>query len=139
MKLFNFFHKWLIAGAIILLLMAIWCIFVAALGIELELLTTILFKEGHLPENSKLFYQVTMGISSAMMTGWSFFILILALIPFKRKERWAWFAILTGTLLWYCIDSSFSFYGKIYLNVLFNTIVCVVLLIPLVFTFKEFK
>jgi hypothetical protein len=32
----------------------------------------------------------------------------IAAIPFKRMERWAWHAILWGTVLWFVVDSAVS-------------------------------
>lgn len=138
MKVFNFWQKWLVVVSSIVFLIGIGSIFVAAFPIELNAMTRVLFKEGYLPDNARLFYQVILGLCSSMMTPWALFILIIALIPFKRQEKWAWTATLACILTWYFIDCSFSSYGKMYFNVVFNTVMGSLMIAPFVFTWKYF-
>lgn len=61
---------------------------------------------------------------------------------FKRRERWAWWAILISHLAWFVIDSSVSFYHRAYFNfniLLINITPVIVYGIPLLLTWKYFQ
>jgi hypothetical protein len=56
-------------------------------------------------------------------------------IPFKRKERWAWHAIVWSTLLWFAVDSLVSALHGAYFNIyLINLMPLVIFGIPLLAT-----
>jgi len=38
-------------------------------------------------------------------------------VPFRRRERWAWHAVLWGMLLWFVVDSSVSAWHGAYFNI----------------------
>lgn len=78
------------------------------------------------------------GVLGATMAGWGVFITFIAHIPFKRKEKWAWDCLLAGVLLWFIIDTAMSLHFKVYFNAVFNTALLVVVMVPLVFSRKDF-
>ncbi len=61
-----------------------------------------------------------------------------ALYPFRTRERWAWNGLAFGTGIWYCADTSISAIYGVTFNIVFNTIMLVLLATPLIFTKKHF-
>jgi hypothetical protein len=58
--------------------------------------------------------------------------------PFQRRERWSWWAILAGMVIWYPVDTAISWQCGIWPNVLFNTAALISVVLPLAFTWREF-
>ncbi len=73
------------------------------------------------------------------MAGWGVFVTFIAHVPFKRKEKWAWTCLLTGVLVWFCLDTAISLQFRVYFNVVFNTAFLVAALVPLGFSRKDFS
>ncbi len=84
------------------------------------------------------FQQWVYGVLGATMAGWGVFIYYVVRYPFKMQERWAWMALVSGLALWYVVDTSISALSGVYFNVLFNTILIVLLVPPLWSTRKTF-
>jgi len=59
--------------------------------------------------------------------------------PFRNKERWAWDALILAFSLWYLTDTAISLSFGVIFNALFNTIIFIAAILPLLFTRKEFK
>jgi hypothetical protein len=78
------------------------------------------------------------GIFGATMAGWGVFLVYMARYPFQMRERWAWNCILQGLLLWYLLDTGISVYFGVVFNAILNTIILILLLLPLFITRKEF-
>jgi hypothetical protein len=56
-------------------------------------------------------------------------------VPFKRRERWAWHAVLWPILLWFCVDSTVSALHGAYFNIyLINLVPLLVFGVPLMAT-----
>jgi hypothetical protein len=59
--------------------------------------------------------------------------------PFKRRERWAWHALLWPMLLWFCVDSTVSALHGAYFNIyLINLVPVLVFGVPLIATWPMF-
>jgi len=59
--------------------------------------------------------------------------------PFKRRERWAWHALLWPMLLWFCVDSTVSALHGAYFNIyLINLVPLVIFGVPLLATRSMF-
>jgi hypothetical protein len=78
------------------------------------------------------------GVLGATMAGWGVFLVFLARYPFRARERWAWSALALGLSLWYGTDTVISLYFGVIFNALFNTLVFILAVLPLIFTRREF-
>lgn len=89
-------------------------------------------------ESAGQFQQWIYGVWGATIAGWGIFLTFIARYPFKRKERWSWYCLVFGFLVWFILDTLLSVYYKVYFNVAFNTALLIIAGLPLVFTRKEF-
>lgn len=79
------------------------------------------------------------GIIGGSIVGFQVLMIIISEIPFKRKERWAYWAMWAGLLFWFGIDSGISLYfGAIHNIVIINLPALVLIGLPLVMTRREF-
>lgn len=79
------------------------------------------------------------GAWGATIAGWGISLLFLVYHAFSRRERWAWFAISGGLVVWYLLDTGFSAYFGVGFNVIFNSLIMGVVGIPLVASYRSFK
>ncbi|MCG8505990.1 MAG: hypothetical protein MI755_15400 [Sphingomonadales bacterium] len=89
------------------------------------------------PETARIeaFY---LGIIGAVTAGLGVQIEFLALFPFKKREKWAWFAAATSVGAWYVIDTGLAFAAGVPSLVTANTIFAALVALPLIFTFRDF-
>ncbi len=142
MTAFSFWQRWLLVVSLIII----------AFGVALALLNgTVVFAlfnsqidpvfwgAAGIPADTARFQQWIYGVLGAMMAGWGVFLAFIAHYPFKMKEKWARNCMAAGLLLWYVLDTGISLYFGVYFNALFNTVLLVLGLVPLLFTWKQFK
>jgi hypothetical protein len=79
------------------------------------------------------------GVLGATMAGWGCCMIFIVSYPFKAREPWAWNCITTGVLLWFLIDTPVSLYFQVYFNVALNTVILVVVFLPLALTRRHFR
>ena len=84
------------------------------------------------------FQQFIYGLLGATMAGWGVFMAFIAHYPFRKKEKWAWVCIAMGVLVWYVVDTSISLSFGVMFNAAFNTVVLILVALPLGFTWKDF-
>ncbi len=90
-------------------------------------------------EQIRAFQQWIYAVLGMTVAGWGVFIGFIAHIPYKKKERWAWVCIITGMTLWFVVDTSFSAYFRVYLNVALNIGLYLLVMLPVFFTRKHFQ
>lgn len=141
MKSFTFWSRWLLVVSIVV---AVFGTFMAlfngttAFSILNDQINPVFWENDELPEAVNAFQRFVYGAWGATVAGWGIFMVFIARVPFKRRERWAWFCLLCGILFWYILDTSISLYYGVNFNALFNTILFVAGLLPLVFTYRNF-
>jgi len=80
------------------------------------------------------------GIIGGTIVGFHLLMVLISENAFKRKEPWAWWAMLLGLLSWFLIDSSISlFYGALHNVVIINLVALILIGLPLLMTHKHFK
>jgi hypothetical protein len=79
------------------------------------------------------------GAGGATIAGWGISLLFLVYNAFSRRERWAWFAISGGLVVWYLLDTGVSAYFGVGFNVIFNSFIMGVVVIPLIASYRAFK
>lgn len=79
------------------------------------------------------------GIIGGSIVGFHLLIVFVSEFAFKKKERWAYWAILLSVLLWFIIDSSISVvYGAFHNVLLVNLFAIILVGLPLIFTYNNF-
>jgi hypothetical protein len=77
-------------------------------------------------------------ILAAIMIGWGVSLFYLIAIPFRRGERWAWYAIAASVLFWFVVDNVFSIGTGYPNNVLQNIPFFLLYAAPLAATYRAF-
>lgn len=128
-------------------------IFIAAYGLSLALfnqtssfnlllndrINPVFFNSIKVDQQVNLFQKWIYGVLGATVFGWGIFLSFIAHSPFKRKEKWAWNCFLTGIICWFVVDTSISFYFTVVFNAIFNIVLFIGILIPLLFSRKYFN
>jgi hypothetical protein len=133
--MFTFWHRWLqvaFAGMVVL-------------GIDLALFgDSVLFAPLNDPLNVHFFgaVQVTeevasyqrfaFGIMGALTAGWALLALFVVRNAFAPGEAWAWYGLALGFGLWYGVDTVLSAYHGAIANVISNSLLALLIAVPLV-------
>ena len=138
---FSFWQRWLFVVGLV----------IAAFGLVMAFLNgTIVFElfngqinpvfwgTGDMPEAATRFRQWAYGAWGATVAGWGIFVAFIAHYPFRHRERWSWNCLATGLLVWYLVDTAISLYFRVYFNAAFNTLLLMLVTLPLAFTRKHF-
>jgi len=79
------------------------------------------------------------GIIGGTIVGFHILMIMISENAFKKKEKWAYYAMWVGLLSWFIIDSSISFYyGALHNLWIINIPALIMISIPLIATRKEF-
>ena len=142
MNKFLFWQKWLFGVGLLISVFGVFMAFFSG-TVLFQMFDTninqIFWGSGEVVSNVRMFEKWIYGAWGATVSGWGVFIIFIAYYPFQKKEKWAWWCLLFGLLLWFLIDTGFSAYFKVYINVGLNSILFVLSISPLVFTKKYFK
>jgi len=79
------------------------------------------------------------GVLGFTVSGWGVFFIFLVCYPFKNREKWARNCIFAGITLWYILDTGLSLYFNVTFNAAFNTVLAVLVYVPLAATWKDFR
>jgi hypothetical protein len=77
-------------------------------------------------------------LAGSIMMAWMVLIGIVALIPFRRGEKWAWWAMVATLAVWFVFDSGSSVIYGMSINVIINTVSLISFAIPLAMTYRTF-
>jgi len=136
---FKFWQKWLLVSGIIISVFGISMV----LNINSEKFNSLIdpvFWGNETPNiQIRNFQQWVYGVLGATMVGWGVLIAFIAAIPFKKKEKWSRNSIIIGILSWYIFDTSVSLKANVEFNAIGNTILAIIILMPIFFTVTEFR
>ena len=93
---------------------------------------------GSVPADLASFRAWVYGVLGATVAGWGVFLVFLAGNPLKKRERWARNCLFLGITLWFLVDTAISAYFGVYFNVLFNSVLAVLVYVPLAATRRHF-
>ncbi|MFX0079473.1 MAG: hypothetical protein ACFE8O_09570 [Candidatus Hermodarchaeota archaeon] len=140
MSYLRFWRYWLLGVSV----------FITAFGMFMALLNhTILFSffntqinpvfwgSTPVPSPAQAFQAWIYGAWGATVMGWGITMIFIAYYPFGQQERWAWKAVLVSVLAWYIIDTTISWLFVVIINVIFNTTILILVIIPLLLTGQE--
>lgn len=139
MESFNFWQKWLVIIGIISMGMSAILMLPAMFNAELSYISSAFWKSGVVPLEAQEFYNWVFGVYAAMGTAWALFIVFVAYSPFKRKEKWSWYCLFSCISVWFVIDTAFSLSFGFNENAINNGLLYVLLMLPLIFTKREFS
>ncbi|MEM1055779.1 MAG: hypothetical protein AAGI52_09635 [Bacteroidota bacterium] len=74
---------------------------------------------------AEAYHRFAMGPLGATMTGYFVLQTVIAAIPFGKRERWAWHAMVWGLVTWFVIDSAVSLLHGAAFNVWMINVPCV--------------
>jgi len=97
------------------------------------------FFEGRIPPQARAMRGFLMGPLGGTIAGSYLMQTFIVAVPFKRRESWAWHAMVWPMLLWFCVDSTVSALHGAYFNIyLINLVPLLVFGVPLVATRSMF-
>lgn len=79
------------------------------------------------------------GVLGGVMVGWGAALVPVIYVPFRRGERWAWNTVALSLGLWYVFDTGASAAHGVVPNVLLNTAILVMFVIPLIASRRYFQ
>ncbi len=136
---FKFWQKWLLVSGIIVSVFGLSMV----LNINSERFNSLIdpvFWGNETPNiQVRNFQQWVYGVLGATMVGWGILIAFIAAIPFKKKEKWSRNCILIGILSWYILDTFISLKANVEFNAIGNTILAIIILMPIFFTVTKFR
>ncbi len=141
MKTFLFWQRWLFATSL----------FIIAFGVMMALMNgTALFApfdqginpvfwDGQEPSAAAVAFQGWVyGVWGATVAGWGVFLACMAWYPFKARQVWSRNCFAGGLALWYVLDTGISLAYGVYFNAFFNTLLLVLAVLPLGFSWHAF-
>ncbi len=141
MNKFRFWQRWLLVVSCVITVLGIIMAF-SKLTLFFELsdkqYNPIFWGAESITTEIEKFQIWNFGVLGAVVSGWGVFFIFIARYPFRQREKWSWNAIVAGSILWFVIDTSYSIYYLVYPNIALNIILFVVIILPLIFTRKEF-
>ncbi len=141
MTTFSFWQRWLLAIGLIITVFGIVIALISGtplFDLFNHRIDPAFWGTNTVDDVTKQFQQWIYGVWGATIAGWGIFVTYIARYPFKNKERWALNCIAFGLVVWFILDTSLSFFYKVYFNVAFNTVLLVLAMLPVVFTRKNF-
>ena len=139
---FIFWQRWLLIVGLILVGMGLYMIFLRGTVCYIlmdNLVNPVFWASTIAPANVTEFQGYVYGVWGATVAIWGTFVAFIAHYPFRQREKWARDCIFVTTLLWYLSTAFVSLQVNYVLNVVANTVVSILLLLPLFFTRKDFS
>jgi hypothetical protein len=138
---FLFCQRWLLALGVIIVVFGVALAFLYPtpfFDIFRTQIDPVFWGTGELTGGTILFQQWIYGVLGATMAGWGVCIAFIAAVPFQRKEKWAWNCLAIAVSLWFVIDTFLSWRFGALFNVVFNVLIFLAALVPLLFSRKHF-
>ena len=139
---FSFWQKWLFYVSILIIVFGLGMAFLNRTPIFYALfdrqINVAFWNASMLLDGVNEFQGWVYGVLGSTMAGWGIFFAFIAHFPFKQKERWAWNCMMIGLTVWYITDTAISLYYGVHFNAIFNTLIFVLVILPLLFTHNCF-
>lgn len=140
-KLFIFWQRWLVVVSIVILVFGLLMTFTSGTPFFNIFHRWIdpAFWAGQTPDASARNFQAWVyGVWGTTLAGWGVLLTYIAVIPFKKREKWAWNCMAAGILTWFLLDTGLSLIHGVNFNVAVNCMILILAGLPLVFTRKLF-
>lgn len=99
----------------------------------------IFFGMSDITSELKSFQQWIYGLLGATCVLVGILILFIVKYAFAKKENWSRYCIFTGIVGWFILDEFISLYFAVYVNAIFNLILLIVIILPLLCTKNHFN
>ena len=143
MSRFLFWQKWLLAlGGVIVVFGLALAVFNQTPVFDVlfnRQVNPTFWTEAEITPQIRAFQQWAYGVLGATMAGWGVFVVFIAHEPFRRRERWAWNCLAFGIGLWFMVDTTLSIAASVIFNAAFNSLLLVLVLLPLLATRSYFN
>ncbi len=140
---FEFFRKWLVVANVIAVCVGLLVAFASesiVFDVYNHYTREVYFAGVEASADTARMMRWLFGVIGGTIVGFHVIMIFLAVSPFRRRERWAHRAMVAGMLAWFVIDSALSLREGALHNVLLINIPALVMIgIPLVATWREFK
>lgn len=139
---FKFWHRWLLAVSIATVLVGLVIAFFPDSPVFDAHTAAIeeAFFDGTMPGEAGELRAFLFAPIGGTIAGYFLMQSIVVWGPFRRRERWAWHAVLWPMLLWFCVDSALSIAHGAFFNVWMINIWTLVLVgLPLLMTRGAFQ
>ena len=91
------------------------------------------------PPGAAAFQRWVYGAWGATVAGWGLMMAFVAWVPLGRGEKWARNAWAVSLALWFVLDTFYSLYCGVWINILFNLALLVAMGLPLVFIWRRME
>ena len=136
---YEFWRKWLIADSVLILFVGAFLISMSAHpDPAADPFTSLFWKDG-ISDGAGMFYAWAFGVWGATLAGWATTLMFIAVYPLKKKEAWAFYSIGLSIAIWYPLDTFISFYFGVLLNCALNTVLLVLVVVPLLAMRRDLK
>jgi hypothetical protein len=88
-------------------------------------------EDGNVADSQREYVQLVYGILGAVIVGWMTTIGFITSGPLRRREAWAWWAVVASTLNWFILDTGISLALGFVGHALFNVAFAIGLAVPL--------
>jgi hypothetical protein len=142
MRRFHFWRIWLLIVTVVITVFGVLMAFLnqtAVFAIFNREINIVFWPNGEVGKGFPQFQSWVYGVWGATVAGMGIFAAYVAYYPFARREKWARQCLAAGTVVWYVLDTHISLTSGVIFNALFNTVIFLLIGIPLAFTWKEFK
>lgn len=141
-KSFGFWHKWLLAVSVLNVVIGLVIAVLpdSALFALHASATADVFFDGDMPAQAAELRAFLFGPLGGTIAGYFLMQTFVVWGPFRRREPWAWHAILWAMLLWFVVDSAMSTLHGAFFNVwMINLSTLVLVGLPLLMTRRAFR
>ena len=136
----RFWQRWLLAASALVLVFGLLLLVAPAAGLALFGVvayqsTTALTQ---LDANVQTYLRLSHAVIGTVMIGWSVTLLVLVAGPFRRGERYAWWAVAGSMAAWFVPDTLYSLTSGFVGNAVLNVGFALLFAVPLAATFRDF-
>ncbi len=142
MEKFLFWQRWLLFVSFLIALFGVAMTFLNGthfFDLFNQQIDPVFWGTQDITDQTKNFQRWVYGAWGATIAGWGVMLGFIVYYPFRRREAWSWKCLVVGLAVWYLLDSGISLYFKVCFNVVFNTGLLILAVLPLAFTRKSFS
>jgi len=138
---FNFWQRWLVVLSIVIIVFGVFmAIFNQSTIFAFfnQQIDPVFWGSVPKPVEYANFQGWVYGVLGATMAGWGLMLLFIVQNAFRLREKWTWQSIVISLGSWYVLDTAISLYFGVIFNVVFNTLLLLAVISPLIATKKHF-
>ena len=142
MDRFSFWYKWLLVITILITCFGFGISFLNQTPlfdsiVNVRVDSSFWSAESH-PKGVPEFQAWIYGVLGATMGGWGISLVFITKNAFQKRETWAWSGLIVALSSWYLVDTAISLYFEVNFNAIFNTLILILVLLPLFSTRRMF-